>query len=122
MCITRAPWLLPRWGGWLRWKRKSIFHAARDRVPEGRLLHNNKVRDLLGIATEMLRGEIEYRKGNFDVAFCAGRSRSTMRFPMTNPGAGCSRRGMHWGRFCSNKGALQKPKWSIAKTSALAGS
>ncbi len=48
---------------------EQVFHAARDRVPEGRLLHNNKVRDLLGIATEMLRGEIEYRKGNFDVAF-----------------------------------------------------
>jgi tetratricopeptide (TPR) repeat protein len=48
---------------------EQVFHAARDRVPEGRLLHNNTVRDLLMIATEMLRGEIEYRKGNFDVAF-----------------------------------------------------
>ena len=48
---------------------EQVFHAARDRVPEGRLLHNNTVRDLLMIATEMLRGEIEYRKGNFDAAF-----------------------------------------------------
>lgn len=48
---------------------EQVFHAARDLVSEGRLLHNNKVRDLLEIATEMLRGEIEYRKGNFDVAF-----------------------------------------------------
>ncbi|MFD3189223.1 tetratricopeptide repeat protein [Sedimentitalea sp. HM32M-2] len=48
---------------------EQVFLAARDRVPETRLLHNNTVRDLLEIATEMLRGEIEYRKGNFDAAF-----------------------------------------------------
>lgn len=45
------------------------FLEARDLVPESRLLHNNTVCDLLEIATEMLRGEIEYRKGNFDPAF-----------------------------------------------------
>jgi tetratricopeptide (TPR) repeat protein len=48
---------------------EKLFLAARDRVPETRLLHNNTVRDLLEIAHEMLRGEIEYRKGNFDAAF-----------------------------------------------------
>lgn len=46
-----------------------LFLAAKDRVPETRLLHNNRVIDLLEIAREMLRGEIEYRKGNFDTAF-----------------------------------------------------
>ncbi|MDK3072862.1 hypothetical protein QO034_07050 [Sedimentitalea sp. JM2-8] len=48
---------------------EQVFLAARDRVPETRLLHNNTVLDLLEIASEMLRGEIEYRKGNFDSAF-----------------------------------------------------
>ncbi|WP_170586880.1 tetratricopeptide repeat protein [Ruegeria arenilitoris] len=48
---------------------EQIFLAAKDRVPETRLLHNNRVIDLLEIAREMLRGEIEYRKGNFDTAF-----------------------------------------------------
>ncbi|WP_170449845.1 tetratricopeptide repeat protein [Ruegeria arenilitoris] len=48
---------------------ERLFLAAKDRVPETRLLHNNRVIDLLGIAREMLRGEIEYRKGNFDTAF-----------------------------------------------------
>ena len=48
---------------------ERLFLAARDRVPETRLLHNNRVVDLLDIATEMLRGEIEYRKGNFDIAY-----------------------------------------------------
>lgn len=48
---------------------EQLFSAARDRVPDTRLLHNNTVRDLLDIATEMLRGEIEYRKGNYDSAF-----------------------------------------------------
>ncbi len=48
---------------------EQVFLAAKARVPDSRLLHNNKVQDLLGIAAEMLRGEIEYRKGNFEVAF-----------------------------------------------------
>ena len=48
---------------------RSLFLAAKKRVPESRRVHNNKVVDLLGIAEEMLNGELEYRKGNFDVAF-----------------------------------------------------
>lgn len=48
---------------------EQVFLAAKARVPTTRLLHNNTVQDLLGIAVEMLRGEIEYRKGNFDLAF-----------------------------------------------------
>lgn len=48
---------------------EKVFHAARDRVPETRVLHNNTVLDTLEIASEMLRGEIEYRKENFDAAF-----------------------------------------------------
>ncbi|MFK7753935.1 MAG: tetratricopeptide repeat protein [Sedimentitalea sp.] len=46
-----------------------LFLAAKDRVPDTRLMHNNTVPDLLEIAREMLRGEIEYRKGNYDTAF-----------------------------------------------------
>jgi tetratricopeptide (TPR) repeat protein len=48
---------------------EALFLAAKDRVPETRLMHNNRVVDLLEIAREMLRGEIEYRKGNFDIAY-----------------------------------------------------
>ncbi|MFW8593031.1 hypothetical protein [Cribrihabitans neustonicus] len=48
---------------------EARFLEAMARVPESRLLHNNRVVDLLEIAAEMLRGEIEYRKGNFDTAF-----------------------------------------------------
>ncbi|TDK44993.1 tetratricopeptide repeat protein [Antarcticimicrobium luteum] len=48
---------------------EQLFLTAKTRVPETRLLHNNKVTDLLEIATEMLRGEIEYRKANYDTAF-----------------------------------------------------
>lgn len=48
---------------------EQVFLAAKARVPETRLLHNNTVVDLLEIATEMLRGEIEYRKGNHAIAF-----------------------------------------------------
>ncbi len=48
---------------------EQLFLTAKDRVPETRLLHNNRVIDLLAIAAAMLRGEIEYRKGNYDTAF-----------------------------------------------------
>lgn len=48
---------------------EQVFLTAKDQVPESRLLHNNTVCDLLEIAAEMLRGEIEYRKENFAAAF-----------------------------------------------------
>ncbi|WP_170477738.1 tetratricopeptide repeat protein [Ruegeria arenilitoris] len=50
-------------------EEEERFLAAKVRVPETRRLHNNRVIDLLEIATEMLRGEIEYRKGNYESAF-----------------------------------------------------
>ena len=50
-------------------KARAAFLAAKARVPESRRVHNNKVQDLLAIAEEMLNGELEYRRGNFDAAF-----------------------------------------------------
>lgn len=50
-------------------KARAAFLEAKARVPESRRLHNNTVVDMLAIATEMLNGELEYRRGNFDVAF-----------------------------------------------------
>ena len=48
---------------------REKFRAARARVPESRTVHNNTCWDLFDIAEEMASGEIEYRRGNFDVAF-----------------------------------------------------
>jgi tetratricopeptide (TPR) repeat protein len=48
---------------------KARFMAAKARVPESRRVHNNTVVDLLGVAEEMLNGELEYRKRNYDAAF-----------------------------------------------------
>ncbi|WP_425080543.1 tetratricopeptide repeat protein [Ruegeria arenilitoris] len=48
---------------------EQLFLSAKACVPETRLLHNNRVVDLLEIAREMLSGEIEYRKGNYDIAY-----------------------------------------------------
>ncbi|MEZ4569515.1 MAG: tetratricopeptide repeat protein [Thermomicrobiales bacterium] len=50
-------------------QEKDLFEAAVRRVPESRLLHNNTALDLLAIGAEMLDGELEYRKGNYDQAF-----------------------------------------------------
>jgi tetratricopeptide (TPR) repeat protein len=48
---------------------KAAFMEAKLRVPESRRVHNNTVQDLLGVAEAMLNGEIEYRRGNYEVAF-----------------------------------------------------
>jgi tetratricopeptide (TPR) repeat protein len=45
------------------------FLAAKARVPDSRRVHNNTVVDLLGVAEEMLNGELEYRKRNYEAAF-----------------------------------------------------
>ncbi len=50
-------------------KARAAFRAAAARVPETRRVHNNIVPDLLAIAEEMLTGELEYRRGNVDLAF-----------------------------------------------------
>ena len=48
---------------------RALFVAAKARVPDKRLIHNNTVLALLGVAESMLNGELEYRKRNYDVAF-----------------------------------------------------
>jgi tetratricopeptide (TPR) repeat protein len=48
---------------------KSLFEAAVGKVPDTRYLFNNSALDILAIAAQMLYGELEYRKGNYDVAF-----------------------------------------------------
>jgi len=45
------------------------FDAALAGVPASRYVFNNTCLDILAIAREMMHGEIEYRKGHFDVAF-----------------------------------------------------
>ena len=48
---------------------KVLFKAAKMRMLDSRRVHNNSVVDLLGVAEEMLNGELEYRRGNHDAAF-----------------------------------------------------
>ncbi len=50
-------------------EQRRLFNAAYERVPDTRMLFNNTCRDILAIAREMLNGELEYRKGNFPVAY-----------------------------------------------------
>ncbi|MFD9462651.1 hypothetical protein [Streptomyces sp. NPDC060027] len=50
---------------------RGRFLEAVSRVPETRMLFNNTCADILAIASAMLDGELEYRKGNHDIAFAA---------------------------------------------------
>lgn len=48
---------------------REAFVTAYARIPDTRYLFNNTVRDIMGIAIEMLDGEIAYREAQFDTAF-----------------------------------------------------
>jgi tetratricopeptide (TPR) repeat protein len=50
---------------------RVLFHEAVARVQETRMLFNNTCADILAIASAMLDGELDYRKGDFDAAFAA---------------------------------------------------
>ncbi|MFC4501637.1 MULTISPECIES: hypothetical protein [Streptomyces] len=50
---------------------RALFRTAADRVPESRMLFNNTCQDILAIASAMLDGELEYRRGEYDLAFAA---------------------------------------------------
>jgi tetratricopeptide (TPR) repeat protein len=48
---------------------QEAYLLAVAEVPETRLLFNNPVLEILQVATHVLAGEVEYRKGNYDTAF-----------------------------------------------------
>ncbi|MEM8858451.1 MAG: hypothetical protein AAGD96_09025 [Chloroflexota bacterium] len=50
-------------------EQQKLFRAAREAIPEERTHYNNASYDVMGIAEAMLEGELEYRRGNYDVAF-----------------------------------------------------
>ena len=48
---------------------RDLFFAARDKVVETRMLFNNTCRDILGVAEQMLLGELAYHQGDHGKAF-----------------------------------------------------
>ncbi len=50
---------------------RVAFRAAAPKVPENYILFQNTCKDVLSIASHMLDGEIEYRKGEYDEAFAS---------------------------------------------------
>ncbi|KAL4871336.1 hypothetical protein BDV12DRAFT_206508 [Aspergillus spectabilis] len=50
-------------------RERELFHAAATFVPPTRLDFPNKITDILKVASAMLDGEIEYRRGNYETAF-----------------------------------------------------
>ncbi|MFF4544750.1 hypothetical protein ACFY1J_10975 [Streptomyces sp. NPDC001406] len=52
-------------------EERALFREAVTRVPRTRMLFNNTCADILAIASEMLDGELDYRKGDYDAAFAA---------------------------------------------------
>ncbi len=103
---------------------RAAFPAAKARVPESRLVHNNTVVGLLDIAER----DADAASSNTAAAtwawpspICAARSSSRTRCPTTSRGAGCSRRGMRWARSCWSRASSPRPRRSIAPISASTG-
>eukprot|EP00977_Amphora_coffeiformis_P002482 scaffold464_cov181-Amphora_coffeaeformis.AAC.20 len=48
---------------------RTLFRQALAAVPASRMLFNNAACDILKVAEQMMDGEVEFRKGNYDVAF-----------------------------------------------------
>ncbi|MGI9238168.1 MAG: hypothetical protein ACR2QZ_12270 [Woeseiaceae bacterium] len=48
---------------------RDLFFAARAKVPETRMLFNNTCLDILQVAEQMLLGELNYHKGDYEKAF-----------------------------------------------------
>lgn len=49
--------------------QRREFRVALQKVKQTRMLFNNKCVDILQVADAMVNGEVEYRHGNYDVAF-----------------------------------------------------
>ncbi len=47
----------------------EAFERDFDRVPDSRYLFNNSCRDILAVAREMMLGELDYRRGDFESGF-----------------------------------------------------
>jgi tetratricopeptide (TPR) repeat protein len=52
-------------------EERSRFHQSLQRIPSDRRFFNNDAHAILAVGEKMLDGELEYHKGNYDVAFAA---------------------------------------------------
>lgn len=50
-------------------EQQRLLKQAVDALPEDRIVFQNDAREILAVAGPMLKGELEYRRGNYDVAF-----------------------------------------------------
>jgi hypothetical protein len=66
---------------------QQLFLEACGRVPESRRIFTNTCVEILAIAAAMLRGEIEYRKGNCEEAFAHLRTAAALEdnLPFNEP-------------------------------------
>jgi tetratricopeptide (TPR) repeat protein len=70
-------------------QERALFQAALDRIPDSRRFQNNLARNVLVVASAMLNGELEYRKGNYEAAFAHLRRAITLEdtLPYAEPWA-----------------------------------
>ncbi|WP_202863493.1 hypothetical protein [Ornithinimicrobium avium] len=50
---------------------RELFGAAQAAVPDSRTIFNNTCRDILAVASAMLDGELEYRRGEHEAAYAS---------------------------------------------------
>jgi tetratricopeptide (TPR) repeat protein len=50
-------------------RHRELFHESVSRIPAQRKVFNNSARTILSIAEKMMDGELEYHRGNYELAF-----------------------------------------------------
>jgi len=50
-------------------RERTLFYETLDRIPSSRRFFNNPAHAILGVGAKMLEGELEYHKGNYDLAY-----------------------------------------------------
>ena len=50
-------------------ENRTLFHESLGRIPPGRRFLSNSVLAMLAVGEKMLDGELEYHRGNHDIAF-----------------------------------------------------
>jgi tetratricopeptide (TPR) repeat protein len=50
-------------------RERQLFHDSFGRIPSQRKVFNNSARSILAVGEKMLDGELEYHKGNYELAY-----------------------------------------------------
>ena len=109
-----------RSGNSKRRTRTQGFHQRLKQIPSDRRFFNNDAHAILAVGEKMLEGELEYHKGNYEIAFapCGKACAGMTTLNISSRGPGCTRRGMGWAALLMEQGHFGEAEQTTATISA----